>query len=261
MTPREEWYLTTHQLGRRVLVFDEVDSTSSRCAELAGDAGNHGLVVLAGSQTAGRGQYGRSWLCRPGMGVLLSVLLFPPPALRRAAVLTAWAAVSVCTLVRQIAGLSAQIKWPNDVLVDGKKICGILIEQAQGVVVGIGLNLNQSGQGLEENGLPDAGSLRRFTGQMYDVADVARRLIVTLDASYHSLMENGPDLLETEWKAALSLEGQTVIVEEADRTRTGNLLDLGLDGVVLDGEDGYPQIIPPEKIRHLYPAASGSRTR
>jgi BirA family biotin operon repressor/biotin-[acetyl-CoA-carboxylase] ligase len=257
MTPCEEWQLDTHQLGRRILVYDEVDSTSSRCADLARDESNHGLVVVAGSQTAGRGQYGRSWLCQPGMGVLMSVLLFPPSALRRPAILTAWAAVSVCRLVQQVAGLSAQIKWPNDVLIQGKKICGILIEQAQGIVAGIGLNLNQSRHAFEKIELPDAGSLRLFTGQEYDAIVVARRLIQMLDQTYHLLVEEGLSGLEADWKAAFSLLGRDVIVEETDRSRRGKLLDLTLDGVVLEGEDGYPQIIMPEKVRHLRAGASG----
>ena len=80
-------------------------------------------------QTAGRGQYGRVWTAPAGSSVLLSVLLFPPPALRRPTLLTAWAAVSVCETIQELANLSATIKWPNDVLINGRKVCGILIEQ------------------------------------------------------------------------------------------------------------------------------------
>src|SRR5438046_7649419 len=140
MEPIERWQLDTCRLGRQVLIFDEVDSTNSRAAALAADPANDGLVILAWAQSAGRGQHGRSWQCPAGDGVLLSVLLFPPPPLRRPALLTAWAAVSVCETVREAAGLQARIKWPNDVLVQGRKVCGILIEQGRGTVAGIGLN-------------------------------------------------------------------------------------------------------------------------
>jgi BirA family biotin operon repressor/biotin-[acetyl-CoA-carboxylase] ligase len=158
MTPREEWRLDTLHLGRRVLVFHRLDSTNSRAALLAEDRANTGVAVLAEAQTSGRGQHGHTWLCQPGAGVLLSLLLFPPPALRRPAILTAWAAVSVCELVFQAAGLQARIKWPNDVLVRGRKVCGILIEQARGTVVGIGLNVNQSAEDFHDGG-PDRGRL------------------------------------------------------------------------------------------------------
>ena len=75
---KEEWRLTTRQLGTRVLVYERLDSTNDLAGALADDPANHGIVILADEQTAGRGQHGRSWTCAPGAGVLLSVLLFPP---------------------------------------------------------------------------------------------------------------------------------------------------------------------------------------
>src|SRR5437763_902056 len=113
-TPREEWSLPTRCLGRRDLVFDQLDSTNNLAATFGADTANDGLVILADEQTAGRGQHGRSWTAGPKASVLLSVLLFPPLRLRRPAILTAWAAVSVCAAVRELTGVQARIKWPND---------------------------------------------------------------------------------------------------------------------------------------------------
>ena len=113
--PTAEWTLPTLHVGRRVLYYDELPSTLPVAAALAADPATDGVAVLAGVQTAGRGQYGRSWLCPPGAGVLLGVLLFPPPPLRRPAVLTAWAAVAVAETVRRLTDFYATIKWPNDV--------------------------------------------------------------------------------------------------------------------------------------------------
>src|SRR4051794_19692933 len=129
LPPHDTWHLDTAHLGRRVLVFSRLDSTNTLALSLATDPANHGLVLLAAEQTAGRGQYGRAWQAAPRSSVLMSLLLFPPAALRRPALLVAWAAVSVCETVRTTAGVEAAIKWPNDVLVGGKKVCGILIEQ------------------------------------------------------------------------------------------------------------------------------------
>ena len=159
MTPHDEWHLTTARLGRRVLHFTQLDSTNAHALALAGDPAHDGLVIVADEQTAGRGQHGRSWACPSGSGVLMSVLLFPPPELRRPAILTAWAAVSVCEVIVQTTGLQAQIKWPNDVLLQGRKVCGILIEQTRGTVVGIGLNVNQDAGHFAAAGLPQASSL------------------------------------------------------------------------------------------------------
>src|SRR5262249_41132465 len=121
MTPIEEWTEDGRRVGRRVLVYDRIDSTNALALTLAGDPGSDGLVLVAREQTAGRGQQGRTWLSPAGSSVLLSAVLFPPPHLRRPALLTAWAAVSVCETVRETTGLVATIKWPNDVFLQGRK--------------------------------------------------------------------------------------------------------------------------------------------
>src|SRR6476661_11245591 len=99
-------------IGRRLIHLDATDSTNSRAAELAHDSAHAGTVVTADLQTRGRGQHGRVWESPPGANVLLSALLFPPPALRRPVVLTAWAAVVVSETVLQVTGQQTTIKWP-----------------------------------------------------------------------------------------------------------------------------------------------------
>src|SRR5262245_57116008 len=127
--PIEEWTLPARHLARRTLVFPSLGSTNTFALSLANNPDNQGLAILAREQKAGRGQHGRSWHAPPSSSVLLSVLLFPPPELRRPPLLTAWAAVSVCESILKACKLQAEIKWPNDVLIHGKKVCGILIEQ------------------------------------------------------------------------------------------------------------------------------------
>jgi BirA family biotin operon repressor/biotin-[acetyl-CoA-carboxylase] ligase len=255
MKPREVWQLDTLHLGRRVLVFDCLDSTSTQAALLADDPANEGVAVLAQMQTAGRGQHGRRWLCQPGEGVLLSVLLLPPLALRRPALLTAWAAVSVCEVIHQLAGLSAQIKWPNDVLIQGKKVCGILIEQARGVVVGIGLNVNQSAESFAEAGLPEAGSLASLSGQVFPTSEVARALLRRLDEEYARLAE-GRELLELRWQERLGLLGQDVVLECAEGSHRGRLIGLSFDVVELYQPGDAVLRMVPERVQHILPDSS-----
>ena len=119
MTPRDVWLLDTTAVGRRVLVYDRLESTNTLAAQLANSAEHEQLAILADEQIAGRGQHGRTWSAAPGSSVLLSLLLFPPDFLRRPPILTAWAAVSVCLTIHDLTGFQATIKWPNDVLVDG----------------------------------------------------------------------------------------------------------------------------------------------
>jgi BirA family biotin operon repressor/biotin-[acetyl-CoA-carboxylase] ligase len=248
--PYEEWHLPGRQLGRRVLHYDRLGSTNDRAAELAEDVANQGVVVLADEQTAGRGQHGRTWLCEPGAGVLLSVLLFPPPELRRPVLLAAWAAVAVCETVRLATGKVARIKWPNDVLVEGRKVCGILIEQGRGTVVGIGLNVNQSGESLAAAELPHAGSLALFAEGPLDRRRIAHMVIEQLDADYDHLCRGDRAALEARWIGYTGLLGKRVVVECHDATHRGTLHEQGWEGVVIETERGFLHL-QPESVRHL----------
>jgi BirA family biotin operon repressor/biotin-[acetyl-CoA-carboxylase] ligase len=254
MIPREEWHLATRHLGRRVLVFDCVDSTNTLAATLADERGNDGVVVLAEEQTAGRGQHGRTWTCQRGVGVLLSVLLFPPPELRRPVILAAWAANAVCETIHASTGLKGKIKWPNDVLIGKCKVCGILIEQAQGTVVGIGLNVNQSSESFRAARLPQAGSLALCAGRSFDCRDMARLLIHHLDDAYGRLCEGDFDTLEARWKGRLELLGKQVVVEGHDALYRGRLCALAWNELRLVGPDDETIRLLPEMVRHIMPA-------
>jgi BirA family transcriptional regulator, biotin operon repressor / biotin---[acetyl-CoA-carboxylase] ligase len=281
MNPSEEWQLDTRHIGQRVQVFQSLASTNSHAALLADDASNHGRVVLASEQTAGRGQQCRAWHAPADKAVLMSVVLFPPPPLRRPALLTAWAAVSVCETIRQAIELEARIKWPNDVLIRGRKVCGILIEskvQASrtgplknsgtleslalspnesadlAVVVGIGLNVNQTAEDFRQADLPHAGSLALFTQRPLDCPTIARLLVDHLDEEYDLLARGDLNPLVTSWNAYIGLLGKLVAIESSDGRHWGRLRELTLDGLDLDQGRGQSLNLAPEAIRHLEPA-------
>jgi BirA family biotin operon repressor/biotin-[acetyl-CoA-carboxylase] ligase len=252
--PCQVWDLPTRALGRRVQVHERVGSTNSLAAAWASDPGNHGLAFLADEQTAGRGQHGRSWQAAPRSGVLLSVLLFPLPTLRRPVVLTAWAAVSVAALARELGG-TPSIKWPNDVLLGGKKVCGILIEQGQRgevlhTVAGIGLNVAQAADEFAAAGLPEATSLRAAGLANLDTHTVARRLLLRLDEEYQRLLDGDLPGLEARWAEGLGLLGQRVRAECADGVRVGLLTGLSFTAVDLEGPTQRERL-RPEAILHL----------
>jgi BirA family biotin operon repressor/biotin-[acetyl-CoA-carboxylase] ligase len=232
----------------------------------------------------------------------MSVLLFPPPALRRPALLTAWAAVSVCETIRQATGLQAKIKWPNDVLLRGRKVCGILIEsktqkpksegigprrtrgtntdpnpcfigvpsvassdfgfrisdcefsQDFAVIVGIGLNVNQTTQEFEKAGLPRAGSLALFTNQILDTPTVARLLVDCLDEEYDRLVRGDLRGLESCWKWHIGLLGKQVAVVCPEGKHWGRLRELTFDEVELEKDESGSVRFVPEMIQHIEPA-------
>ena len=268
MTPRE-LRCDTHYIGRRVLLYDVTDSTNDRAAELAASSANAGTVVVAHSQTAGRGQHGRLWQSPPGSSLLLSVLLFPPLPLRRPALLTAWAAVCVGEAILRATGLQARIKWPNDLLLRGKKVCGILIEsrvpssedltrnselgtRSDPVVVGIGLNVNQTPADFAQMRLPDATSLKAATGVELEGDSVLRVLIEILDTEYDRLLQGDTTTLEACWKWRVGLLGKRVTAECADGTEVeGRLREMAFAGLELEETDGSIRVLVPEAVRHL----------
>jgi BirA family biotin operon repressor/biotin-[acetyl-CoA-carboxylase] ligase len=191
-------------------------------------------VATTDHQTAGRGRLGRTWEDDPGTSVLCSVLL-KPPAGRRAAELTLVAGVAVAQVVERAIGRAAQIKWPNDVLVDGAKVSGGLADLRDGaVVLGIGLNVNQTA--LPEARLP-AASLRTIDGREREIAPLLEDLLATLRARYEDWLSGG--LHHAEIAARDFLRGRRVRINGLEGEVVGIRPDgrLELDnGVVESGE-------------------------
>ena len=247
--PDEIWTHETRRIGRRVLHFREISSTNDVAAE---SNEVEGTAFVADFQTKGRGQHGRAWESRPGDSLLLSVLLEPPPELNRPVILTALAAVAVGDAILELAGVQARIKWPNDLLVHGKKVCGILIEQSRGTVVGIGLNLNRGPVDFANAGLPDATSLAMIAGSPVDRRTALATVLRKLDDEYERLLNGERIPLESDWKWRIGLLGRSVMIERAGgEFVSGRLLEMSFDGIELVHDDGTAEIILPEAIRHI----------
>ncbi|HLW64404.1 MAG TPA: biotin--[acetyl-CoA-carboxylase] ligase [Gemmataceae bacterium] len=241
-------------IGRRIGHYASIESTNALAAALPCDPAHHGLVIIADEQTAGRGQYGRHWVAPPGSSVLMSIVLYPLPELLRPALLCAWAAVSVAEVVFGATGRQSRIKWPNDVLLKGRKIAGILVEQARSTVLGIGLNVTQSAENFERAGLPQAGSLASVTGQSLKTSEIARALIERLDAEYDDLLHGETPALESRWKWHFGLLGHEVIaVDAGGDTHRGRLRDMTFDRIELEQPCGVNRL-RPEVVRQLLPA-------
>ena len=163
-----------------------------------------GAVAVTDEQTAGRGRMGRRWEAPAGSSILVSVLLRPPPE-RRAAELTLVAGVATAVVVERATGLAAQIKWPNDVMLDRRKVAGGLAELKDGaVVLGIGLNVNQAPGELPSETKTVAGSLRSVTGREYERAPILADLLLELELRYDAWREGGSTRSTTTSARAIS---------------------------------------------------------
>ena len=142
--------LGDNPIGRNIVHYFRTDSTNAVAIKLAADGAEHGTVVVAEEQTAGRGRLGRAWFSEKSSGIYTSIILRPPLAPAAAPVLTLMAGLAARKAVSTVTGLNVDIRWPNDLLINGKKVCGILTEMSaevdriHAVVLGIGINVNHS---------------------------------------------------------------------------------------------------------------------
>lgn len=224
--------LETDFTGRRVIAYPSLTSTNDIAKREARKGAREGTVVLAEEQTAGRGRIKRAWLSPRG-SVALSVILHPTPAQLPSLIMVTSLAVVHCI---EKVGLEARIKWPNDVLVDNKKVCGILIESdvrgsaVDYAVIGIGLNVN-----LDPAAFPDiaatATSLSHELGKELSRREVIRCLLVEMEKLYLALPEG--DSVFGEWRDRLVTLGKEVSVISGNDRRQGVAESVASDGSLL----------------------------
>ncbi|MGC3999654.1 MAG: biotin--[acetyl-CoA-carboxylase] ligase [Anaeromyxobacter sp.] len=231
--------LGTHDLGQTLHAFEELGSTSDHAKALAEDGAAHGEVVVAERQTAGRGRRGRSWVSPPGMNVSFSVVLRPelPPA--RAPELTLVASVAICDALRHAGVPGAGIKWPNDLLVGGRKIAGILTELAaepdrvQWVVLGVGVNVNARTEDFPPELRDEATSVRVERGEPAPRALFLAACLGSLEEWLDRHAEDGFAAVREAWKARSVTLGQEVVVKAEGRELTGVAEDVDESGALL----------------------------
>jgi len=212
-------------VGVKVIQLDEVGSTNEYAKAIAHEV-PEGTVVVAKRQTAGRGRKGRSWASPEG-GLWMSVILKPPRVDPRLAFVGALAVVDTLADF----GISAGIKWPNDVWVGGRKISGILVEGKAGEysILGIGLNVNNP---IPNELRKNAISMIEFIGSKLPLESVMNRLLMHLDGWYRVFLER-PDLLMAKVREKTFILGKPVTVIEGEERISGIALDVLDDGSLL----------------------------
>jgi BirA family biotin operon repressor/biotin-[acetyl-CoA-carboxylase] ligase len=217
-------------VGHTIHAFETVDSTQTVVGRLAADGAPEGTVVVARHQTAGRGSRGRHWWDAPGESLMFSALLRPPVPVARAPQLSLVAGVAVVDALRAGCDVDARIRWPNDVLIGGRKVCGVLPEavshvdgRVSYVLLGIGINVGQ--RAFPHELRETATSLLLATGVAHDHARLLSTTLAALDRRYGEWLRSGFTELRVEWRKRASMLGQRV------RMRDGG------EGVAVDVDD------------------------
>lgn len=206
-------------VGREVVCLDTVDSTNEEIKRRALAGAEAGLVVTAETQTGGKGRRGRSFQSLSGKGLYLSVLLKPRVPLDQVSQLTAWTAVAVCRAIEAVCNVKPQIKWPNDVLVDGKKLCGILTEMGveaetgalSYVVVGMGTNVSQTAQDFGPE-LSEIATSLHILGAEVTRRELALALMAELDRMNAAFPDGREEYFDAYTRRCVTLGKQVKLV-------------------------------------------------
>ncbi len=246
-------HLATERFGRTLECFDTIDSTNVHAARRAREGVAEGTLVLAERQTAGRGRLGRSWVSPARVNLYASFVLRPRLAPADAPQLALAAAVAVARaltpLVADRPGRVA-IKWPNDCLLDGKKVAGILtemdaeVDRVRSVVLGIGVNLNAPARAFPPELRATATSVLLATGARVDRPRFAAALCATLEAVYDRVVREGFAAIAPEWESYSCLTGREVTVDGSGRRSTGIVRGIDPGGrLMLATADGEERIM------------------
>jgi BirA family biotin operon repressor/biotin-[acetyl-CoA-carboxylase] ligase len=234
---------------RRIYHFFKVDSTNTVALRLGHEGEPHGAIVLAEEQTAGRGRVGRSWHSEKTSGIYLTVLLRPPIGPVDAPLITLLAGLAAYDAVVEQTGFQPDLRWPNDLLLHGKKFCGILTEMhaepdhVHFVIVGTGINVNHTH--MPEELAAIATSLRMEGGRNYSRLELLVRLLRCLDRYYNQFLTEGPrPILNRFAEVSSYARGKRVRISTATETYIGTTAGLEANGLLrVEREDGRTQVV------------------
>lgn len=228
--------LGTEWAGKKVVYYDETDSTNNRAKDSGEKNGAHGTLFIADKQSAGKGRRGRVWESPSGKSIYMTILLRPEITPDKAPMLTLVMGLSAAEGIRKVSGVEAEIKWPNDIVMNKKKVCGILTEMATEmeyvnyVVIGVGINVNQ--KYFPEEIKETATSLYEETGNVYRRSELIAAVLERFEKNYETFLEAG-DLsgIRKAYDSILVNRGQEVKILEP-----GNEYTAVAEGINKNGE-------------------------
>ncbi|MCL0087784.1 biotin--[acetyl-CoA-carboxylase] ligase [Dehalococcoidia bacterium] len=230
--------LRTNLLGQQIAYHRELTSTQDAAKALAAQGANEGTIVVAETQAAGRGRIGRGWASPPG-GVYLSIILRPAIKPSEALRFPLIAGVAVAQAIEQLTGLKPRLKWPNDVILEGRKAGGILSEMSAEmdrinyIVIGMGINVNTERAHFPEEIAGIATSLREECGKEVSRVQLVQEILAQLESLYEDFQISGFEPIRERWKALSNTIGARVSVRGEREQVEGAAIDIDEDGALI----------------------------
>ncbi|HHV28993.1 biotin--[acetyl-CoA-carboxylase] ligase [Acetivibrio mesophilus] len=235
--------LDTETIGKSVHCFSEVDSTNNYAKTLAQKGCDDGTVVLAERQTQGRGRLGRSWDSTDKKGIWMSIVLRPAVGLEDVQIITLAASVAVASALKKAMDVNAGIKWPNDIVLDGKKVCGILtemsmeMERVNYLVLGIGMNFSQQESEFPKEIRDRATSLGIYLKEKHGLdisgfrrSHLVKTILSELEEVYDTIKEGKVGVIIEEWKKYSVTLGKEVLINYKEEQYIGTAQDIDQNG-------------------------------
>lgn len=250
------------ELGKHLLCLEQIDSTNTEAKRQAVEGAPHGLVVVSEEQTAGRGRLGREFQSPKGCGLYLTALLRPMLPPTEVSDFTAWVAVAVCNAIEACCGVRPGIKWTNDLVLEGKKLCGILTElglesETQALdylITGIGINVNHAPEDFSEEVQPIATSLKQVLGKPVSRTELVKCVVRSLDEMYRAFPSAKSKYLAQYRADCITVGKQVQVITPADR-REARALEIDDEfRLVVEYADGNRQALSAGEVsvRGLY---------
>jgi BirA family biotin operon repressor/biotin-[acetyl-CoA-carboxylase] ligase len=240
LTPSEiKPILKTKWVGKAIRHFHTLDSTNSKAYQLALNGAEEGEVVISESQEKGRGRLGREWFSPPFLNLYLSVILRPKISPHQASLITLMAAVATADAIQKFSGLFPLIKWPNDILLRGRKVAGLLneihseMDRIHFVILGIGVNLNTEEKMFSKEIRAGATSLKVEMGQTISRKVFLQSLLQELEKWYTILKKEGNGVILKAWRDRAHIKGRRVKVTSFGETWVGRAIDVDSDGALI----------------------------
>jgi len=237
--------LSTDIIGRRIIYFDTIDSTNNYAKELVHKQTDEGTVVIAGIQTKGRGRKERQWISPEG-GLWFSIVLYPNIPPYHGMLVTMMISASIANAIKKVVGIEPVIKWPNDLLINNKKVCGILTEldaemdKINYCVVGIGINVNNN----IEDEIKDIATSIRIENNSISKVELLKQILCEIDENYKKLISKNIKYIRDLWFSYSNIIGKKISVKLEDNVFEGIVKDIDDSGcLIVDTADGEVRVI------------------